>query len=236
MEELDGFFEFAFAFGAGFGDVFADLAELFGMENFEGEVFELPLELPDTEAGGERGVDVEGFVGDAGLFVIGHRVEGAHVVEAVGELDDHHADVAGDGEEHFAEVVAGAGGIGGRGGGFGGTGRVAGEFGDAFDELENVGTELTAEELGSELRVFEDIVEQGGDDAVFVEAELDADDGDFGWVGDVRFAVLSPLVEVGALGDFKSGDEAVGRRFGKVLAVGAEEPVQNFLNDRVSRA
>ena len=111
LEKFDGFFEFAFALGAGFGDVFTDFAELFGVEDFEGEVFELPLELPNTEAGGERGVDVEGFVGDAGLFVVGHRVESAHVVEAVGEFDDHHADVAGDGEEHFAEVVAGSGGI-----------------------------------------------------------------------------------------------------------------------------
>ena len=113
---------------------------------------------------------------------------------------------------------------------------MAGEFGDAFDQLEYVRTELIVEGLGGELCIFQDVVEEGSDDAVFVEAKFDADDGDFGWVGDVRLAVLPPLIKVGALGYFECGDEAIGSRVGKVLAVGAEEPVQNFLYDGVSRA
>ena len=50
-------------------------------------------------------VDVEGFAGDL-LLLLGLQVlERAHVVQAVGELDDDDANVGDHGEQHLADVL-----------------------------------------------------------------------------------------------------------------------------------
>ena len=100
----------------------------------EREVFELGLDGEESEAMGEGGVDVEGLAGDLELLVGSHGAEGAHVVEAVGHLDEHDADVAAHGEEELAEVF-------GLGRGFvaedasGNLGEPRHEFGDFLAEV-----------------------------------------------------------------------------------------------------
>ena len=42
-----------------------------------------------------------------------HVMQGAHVVQAVGELDQQHARVVGDGEQQFAEILGLLGVFGG---------------------------------------------------------------------------------------------------------------------------
>ncbi len=54
---------------------------------------------------GERGIDVQRLLGDAAARLRRHEVERAHVVQAVGELDQQHADVVGDGEQQLAQVL-----------------------------------------------------------------------------------------------------------------------------------
>ena len=75
------------------------------LERLEAEVLELPLELPDAQPLGERGVDLGGLAGDALLLLDRQGAQGAHVVEPVGELDEHHADVLRHGQEHLADVL-----------------------------------------------------------------------------------------------------------------------------------
>ena len=45
------------------------LAEALGLEDLEREVLELPLDLPDPEPLGERGVDLHGLAGDPLLLL-----------------------------------------------------------------------------------------------------------------------------------------------------------------------
>src|SRR5688572_14836438 len=91
VQDRENLGDLALALLARAGELIGELVILFRVEIFEGEIFELPLELPDSEAMGERSEDLQGLGGDARAPLGGKPVEGAHVVEAVGELDDHDA-------------------------------------------------------------------------------------------------------------------------------------------------
>ena len=71
----------------------------------ERQVLQLGLDVRHSEPVRERRVDVERLLTDLARAVPGEVVQGAHVVEAVGELDHEHAQVAGHGDEHLAEVL-----------------------------------------------------------------------------------------------------------------------------------
>jgi len=75
------------------------------VEVAEGQILQLPLELPDTEAVGDRSKDLQRLAGNGLLSFRGQCPERPHVVQAVGQLDDHHADVIHHGEEHLAQVL-----------------------------------------------------------------------------------------------------------------------------------
>jgi hypothetical protein len=59
--------------------------------------------LPDAEAVCKRRKNVEGLLGNAPALGFGHVPEGAHIVQAVGKLDEYHAHVFTHGEEGLAE-------------------------------------------------------------------------------------------------------------------------------------
>ncbi len=106
------------------GHLLLHAAEGFRFQHLEGQILQLPLEAADAQPIGQRGVDVAGFGGDALLLLRPQRPEGAHVVQAVRQLHQHDADVAGHGQEHLAQVFRL---------GFGAIGEVnAAQFGDPF--------------------------------------------------------------------------------------------------------
>ena len=113
----------------------------------------------------------------------------AHVVQAVGELDDDHADVAAHGEEHLAEVP---GLLGIHGGDL-----DRGELGHAVHEVrDRLPKELGDLVLGRR-GVFHRVVEQGGADGVLVHAQVvSQDEGNLDGVVDVGLARAAALVLV----------------------------------------
>ena len=98
-------------------------------------------------------------------------LERAHVVEAVGELDDDDADVGDHGEEHLADVL----------------GLVVFavgeldlvELGDAFDDVGDLLAEALFDLLGGDVGVFDGVVQQAGGDGGGVHLELGEDQADF---------------------------------------------------------
>ena len=82
-----------------------DLLVLARVQGGEREVLELPLDRVDAEAVRERRVDLEGLLGLLDLLLLGHRAERAHVVQAVGELDQDDPDVRGHRDHHLAVVL-----------------------------------------------------------------------------------------------------------------------------------
>ena len=70
----------------------------------EGQVFKLPLQVTNTQAMGQRGIDVEHFTRDALLVGIVGTLEHPHGDGAFGELDECHPHVIDHGDQHAANV------------------------------------------------------------------------------------------------------------------------------------
>ena len=77
----------------------------FRVEHVEGQILQLLPHLLHTHAAGERRIDVECLLGDAAAGRRRHEFQRAHVVQAVGELDQQHADVVGDRQQQLAQVL-----------------------------------------------------------------------------------------------------------------------------------
>ena len=75
------------------------------LEVLERQLFELVLDLAHAEAVGDRGVDVEGFLGDLDSALFREVVQRPHVMETVGELDEDDANVIHHRQQHLAEVL-----------------------------------------------------------------------------------------------------------------------------------
>ena len=129
-----------------------DLAVGAGVQGLEGQVLELPLDLLHAEAMRERRVDLERLGGDAPLLRLGEHTQRAHVVEAVGELDEQHADVAGHRDDHLANVL--------------GLLLLAGveletvELRESVDDTRHLGAELLLDVVERDLGVFDGVVQQ----------------------------------------------------------------------------
>ena len=82
-------------------DIFVGLR--FGV--FEREILHFGLDIVQPQSVCQRSVDVERFGGDLLLFLPDHGTHRLHIVQAVGQFDQDHADVVGDGDEHLAEIL-----------------------------------------------------------------------------------------------------------------------------------
>ena len=129
-----------------------DLAVLARVQRREREVLQLPLDRVDAEPVRERREDVERLLRLVDLLLLRQRVQRAHVVEAVGQLDQDHPDVGGHRDHHLAVVlglllVAALEGD-------------AGELRDAVDELGDVVAEALAHVVERRGRVLDRVVQQ----------------------------------------------------------------------------
>ena len=121
---------------------------------FEAEVLQLGLDGEEAQAVSQRGVDVEGLAGDFVLFVGSHRAQGAHVVQAVGHLDEDDADVLAHRQQQLAEVLGLCRGAVAE--------DAAGDFGQSPDNLGHLVAEVGAYVLDGVLGVLDDVVKEGG--------------------------------------------------------------------------
>ncbi len=171
------------------------LPEALGFERLEGEILELPLDLPDAEPLGQRRVDLHRLAGDALLLLDRQPVERAHVVEPVGELDQDDPDVLGHRQQHLPDVlgllllVA--------------VGAELGQLRDAVDELGDLGAEALLDVGQAVLGVLGDVVEECRLDGDGVDAELGQDLGRGDRVRDVRLAGRPLLALVGGDGEIE---------------------------------
>ena len=171
-------------------------AELLGLELLEGEVLELPLDLPDAEALGQRGVDLHRLAGDTGPLLGRQRGQRTHVVEPIGQLDEDDPDVLGHGQEHLADVL--------------GLlllmrqGRELGELRHPVDESRDLRAEALLEVCQGEAGVLGDVVQEGALDRHRVDAELGEDLGDRDRMCDVGLPGGTQLFAMGFLGELES--------------------------------
>ena len=172
------------------GDLEVELGELVGIEMIEGEVLEVPLDAGHAEAVGDRRVDLQRLARDPAPRLGRHVLQGRHVVQPVGELDDDHPDVLRRGEDHLAE----------------GLGLrlvaphvlVAADLGDAVDQAADLVAELLLQHLAGGQRVLEHVVQQPHRHAGLVEVEVGQQVGDVERMDHVRLAGAADLILVHA--------------------------------------
>src|SRR2546429_1455266 len=206
-QPLDGLFTLALSRL----DLARQRAVVLGLEELAGEILELGLHARHPEAVGQGRVDLARFERDAAAFLLVEVLEGPHVVQPVGELDDDDAGVLGDRQQELAVVFGLL--LHRRAEGEGG------ELRESVDQLRHLGTERAPDVLDRDVRVLDDVVQQGGRDRDRVHLLL-GENGRHGHrVRDVVVARLALLAAVG-LGAHLVGppqqveDEAVTRQGG----------------------
>ena len=133
-------------------------------------------------------------------FSIPSAPERAHVVQAVGELDQDDPDVVRHRQEHLPDVlgllllVA--------------VGAELRELGDAVDEVRDLGPEAVLDVGEAVLGVLGDVVEQRRRRGDRVDAEVGEDLGRGDRVGDVRLARGADLARVGLDGEVEGALDA----------------------------
>jgi hypothetical protein len=206
------------AFGAAGFDGFVELLPGDGVDPAEGQVFELAAEFAHAEAMGEGRVDVEGFAGDGALALGREVLEGAHVVQAVGELDEDDADIADHSEEHLADVLGLAV-------------FAIGEldfvdFGDALDDVGDLLAEFGDDVFGGDGGVFDGVVEEAGGDGGGVELHLGEDEGDLQRMEDVGLAGGAELAVMVLEAELPGLADDVGVVGGTIGVDGVQEPAK----------
>ena len=163
-----------------------------GMQVLEGEVFQLAVGVVQAHAVGNGRVDFQCLGGDAHLRVTLHVVHGAHVVRAVGQLDQDHAHIVGHGQQHLAK-------------GFGLVFLTAAELqlvqlGHAIHQMRHGGVEILGDLDLGDTAVFHGVVQQGGHQGVGVELPFGAQGGHGDRVGDVGLAALARHAQMRLVG------------------------------------
>ncbi len=191
----------ALALVALLGDEALDLLVLARVQGREGEVLELPLDRVDPQPVGERRVDLERLARLLDLLLLGHRVDRAHVVQAVGELDQDHPHVGGHRDHHLAVVL-----------GLRLVARLEGDPGqlrDAVDDLCDLLAEALAHLLDRGRGVLDRVVQQRRAQRLGVQAHARADARHADGVHDEVLAGLAPLVGVVLAGEHERVVHAV---------------------------
>ena len=76
------------------------------VERLEAQLFQLDLQVMDTQAMRQRTVDLQSFQRDATTLVWTQRAQRTHIVRAVGQLDENDADILHHRHDHLAEVLS----------------------------------------------------------------------------------------------------------------------------------
>ena len=162
------------------------------MHGLEAQVFELHAHVVHAQPVGDGRVDFQGFLGDAPALLVRHGIEGAHIVQAVGELDQNHADVAGHGHGHLLEILGLRLGLGFE--------VHLGQFADPVDQFGHGFAELRVERFLGDAGVFDHVVQHGGHQALMIHVHVGEDAGHGQRMGHVGFATAAALAIVRLFG------------------------------------
>ena len=137
---------------------------------------------------GDRGINVERFLRDAGPLFRLEILHRPHVVQPVGELDQDDADVRDHRQHHLADIL----------GLLFFLGKIAdvGDLGQAVDEMRDLVAEIGADSVEIDQRVLDDVVQQAGRDADLIEPHIGQDLGNLERMNQIRFAGSTLLAAV----------------------------------------
>ena len=200
-----------------------DLLVADGVQVFEGQVLQFPLDALHTQPVGDGGVDLHGLQRLLLLLLRRLVLHGPHVVEPVGDFDEDHPDVLAHGNEHLPQVLhllVFFGGV-----------LDAGQLADALHQVGDGGGEEFGHLLVGGGGVLDDVVEEGGLDGLAVQPQLLRHDlGHRQGVDDIGLAALALLVLVGLPREFIGGLDMLEVRGGVVAPDGLYQIFILFLD------
>ena len=170
----------------------------FRIEFAERQIVELLAHRMHAHAAGERRIDFQRLLGGAPARLGRHVVERAHIVQAVGELDQQHAHVVGDRQQKLAQIFRLLCFLGDQ--------IELLELGQPFDQRADVVSEQ-AVDLGAGGRgILNGVMQQRRGDRRVVELEVGENGRHLDRVGEIGIAGGAPLlamrlhgVDVGAI-------------------------------------
>ena len=184
------------------------------------QVFQLGADPVQAQAPRQRTVDVHALARDADAVVLAQRLQGAHVVQLVGELDQDHAHVAHHREQHLADRLGRARPVA--------LPLDDGDLGYPLHQVGHLPAEGVAEFLRRGVGVFHHVVQQGSHHGRRVEAGFDQDRRHFQGMDDERIARRPELAGVACIGPAGGRDDLAPRFVFVFVARGIEpfaEPV-----------
>ena len=167
-----------------------------GIKVFESQVFEFGLDKIHTEPIGDWRVNVQRLARNAPPRVRVHRTHRTHVVQAICELDEDHAQVTRHGQHQFTEAFR-----------IGFNTRAElhlVQLGDTVHEFGNFIAELLGDLLLGQRRVFQRVMQDRRRHAGMVHAHAGQDAGHFDGVKNIRLAGLTGLAFVGLCAQVES--------------------------------
>ncbi len=123
---------------------------------FEAEIFQFILHPPDPDPIGQWRIDLQGLLCDLKTLSLAEMLKRSHIMQSIGELDDHDADIIRHRQDHFAEIL-----------GLlllGTLERDLPDFRHPIDKMHHILAELPFQLAGRRHRIFQRIVQQAGDD------------------------------------------------------------------------
>jgi len=170
------------------------------VHGLEAEVFEFYADGVHAQPVGDGRIDFQGFLGDAPAFFAGQHFQRAHVVQAVGQLDQDHANVARHGHGHFLEVLGLGLGLG--------LEVHLGQFADPVDQFGHGFAELRLQRFFGNAGVFDHVMQHRSHQALMVHVHVGKNIRNREWVRDIRFATAAALAVVGLFGvEVRSADQ-----------------------------
>jgi hypothetical protein len=151
-----------------------------GIEFAESQVFQLLAHLLHAHAAGERGINFKRLIGGAAARLRRLIGERAHIMQPVGELDQQHPHVVGNGEQELAQVF--------------GLLCLSGDefeplqFGQPLDQEPDFVTEQAVDLGAGGVGILDGVVQQRRGNGGVVELEIGENRGDFERMRDIGVA------------------------------------------------
>ena len=154
----------------------------------ERQILQFTINVVETQAVRDRHIDFQCLACDAPAFLGRHRVQRAHIVQTVGELDENDAHVAGHGQQHFAEIL----------------GLLLDltlefdlvEFGQTINQCCDWGAKALDQFIFLDVLILHHVVEQRRHDGLCVELPIGTDFGHGDGVRDIRLAGFAHLTQM----------------------------------------
>jgi hypothetical protein len=151
-----------------------------GLQVAKSEVLQFSTDESHTKSVGNWSVDIDGLAGDALLALGFEKLERAHIVETVGELDHHDPNVVDHREQHLANIFGLAR--------FGREEIETADFRGAFDEARDLWAEHLRNTVERNFRILDDIMKERGGERGCVELHVGENMGHFERMREIGFA------------------------------------------------